>query len=428
MVTALGGCSDDGSPADAARSGAGNRTGGASAAELSPDLARAFTGVLDRRAAAVLTGDRTAFTEGLGRGDRAFAAEQATYFDNLAQLPVGRLSYELDRASFVRTGDDYWAVVEVALALEGYDAVPVVTRDRYRFSQVGDDPERYVLSSVTDADWERRNDVWSQPWDGGPITVRTGDGVLGIFDRRSVASAEPLMESVEHGIDAVSALVPYDWSHSVVVYALSDSDFLTTVDDPPGGDPESLDGLTFPVRAEPDGDRVASTRFALHPRMLDEPGPDRDRLVRHELTHVAIGEHDDHAPVWLSEGLAEYVSVRPMAPEDRRVADAAIAAARAGQVTDLPDDDTFNDDDSAVHYGVAWWACEYLATTLGRGTLWALLDDLEAAGAEADDADAEQAEADARLESLTGMNTRTIARKAAKLLLATFDPGAPSTP
>ncbi len=164
--------------------------------------------------------------------------------------------------------------------------------------------------------------------------------------------------------------------------------------------------------------RSPSTRFVLNPRMLDRARLERDRLVRHELAHVAIGEHDDHAPVWLSEGLAEYVSVRPLAPEDRRISDAAIAAAKGGLVTELPDDATFNDGESAVHYGVAWWACEYLATAFGQDEP---VDDPRRARRRGGRGRLRTSTPGSK--GMTGLNSRTLARKAAKLMIATFDPG-----
>jgi hypothetical protein len=134
--------------------------------------------------------------------------------------------------------------------------------------------------------------------------------------------------------------------------------------------------------------------------------------VRHELTHAAIGAHDDHAPVWLGEGLAEYVSVQAEPVADRVVPDEALAAARTG-LSELPDDRTFNDADATAHYGLAWWACEYVAATSGQAALWTLLDQLDTG---------------ARLESVLGISPRMLARRASRLLLATFEPPAPVVP
>ena len=418
VVVGLGGCSDDPDPRTDPDPSASPDSADPSAVEIPPDLGRSFDRLLNRRAAALLSGDRVTFAQGLVRSDEAFRAGQAAYFDNLRHLPMSELRFDLDPRSLVRSGDDYWGVVEVTLQLAGFDREPVVTVDRYRFSPLGDDARRFGLSSVTDADWEERNDVFSQPWDMGPIQVRSGVGVLGIFDAESVRVSDALIDSVERGIGNVAALVPYEWSRSVVVYALSDTEFLSSIEDPPGGHPERLDGVAFSVETSPSSGEIAATRFVLHPRMLDRARVERDRLVRHELTHVAMGEHDDHAPVWLSEGLAEYVSVRPLAPQDRMIADAALAAAKGGEITELPDDENFNGPDSAVHYGVAWWACEYLALTYGPESLWTILDGLDAT-----DAAGEPGAVDARLEGMTGINSRTLARKSAKLMIATFDPG-----
>jgi hypothetical protein len=425
LVAGLGGCSEDEAPPSEPDPSPTQDSGRASAVEIPPDLGRSFTRLLNQRAAALRSGDRASFARGLTTTEEAFRTEQAAYFDNLRQLPIADLSFRLDPSSLVRSGDDYWGVVKVALQLEGYDEQPVVALDRYRFSPLGETGRRFGLSSVTDAAWEERNEVSSQPWDHGPIEVRSGVGVLGIFDAGSVRASGPLVRSVERGISDVAGSVPYEWSRSVVVYALSDTEFLSSIENPPGGHPERLDGVAFPVEASPTGSEVASTRFVLHPRMLERPRPERDRLVRHELTHVAIGEHDDHAPIWLSEGLAEYVSVRPLAPEDRMISDAAIAAAKGGLVTDLPEDATFNSGDSAVHYGVAWWACEYLAVTFGQASLWTILDELEASATDDDpDGDPDDVpDSEVRLEGMTGINSRTLARKAAKLMIATFEPG-----
>ena len=309
----------------------------------------------------------------------------------------------------VRAGDEYWVVVEVTMQLDGFDPAPVITRDRFRFAATDDD--RYVVSSVTDRRWERTHDIQSQPWDMVPIEARTRPGVLGIFDEQSVSAADPIMDSVEQGIDEVSASVPYGWSRSVVVYALSDVAFLASLDDLPGGDPEHVDGVAFPVMSGDDDSKVVATRFALHPSMLRQPGTERDRLVRHELTHVAVGERDDHAPSWLSEGIAEWVSVQPLAPELRRLPEEALSAAEAG-VRRLPADGTFNDADSAEHYGISWWACEYLVAGFGVDSLWRIL-------AELDDA---EADADEVLESLIGLTGTKVARRGAKMMINEYDP------
>jgi hypothetical protein len=389
--------------------------------EAPPDALQGIESALDRRADAVRRGDRRAFLTGLATGNRVLHDQQRTYFDNLVQLPLSTFDYTVDPTGMVRDGEDYWVVVDLAMQLHGFDDQPVVTRDRFRFTPEGQ-LGRFRLASVTDLPWEVENEVQRQPWDDDEIVVSRGTGVLGIFDEGSVRASGSLMASVQRGIVDVAGVVPSSWSQSVVVYALSDTAFLATLPGLPGGDPTGVDGVAFPVVAAADDDGgtdLVATRFVLHPRMLDQAGRARDRLVRHELTHVAIGEGDDRAPVWLSEGLAEFVSVQPLPPEKRTISEAAIEAAREG-VTEMPADDAFNDAGTpgraSANYGIAWFACEYLAASYGEASLWRLLSLLNEPNLDAD----------SLLRSLLGINLRTLARKAGKLILTTYDTPLPA--
>jgi hypothetical protein len=388
---------------------------GPSASPSAPaDVQAGLRAALDQRAAAVLAHDGRGFLGGLAAGDRALRREQRTYFDNLVQLPLGVFDYTLDPSAIVRDGDDYQAVVELRTELTGFDDRPVVSRDRFRFTSAGSG--QYAVAAARDPAWEAEHDARPQPWDTGAVVVRQLPGVLGIFDARSVVHADRLLADVQQGITDVAGVIPLDWTRAVVVYALSDPSYLASIPDLPGGDPGTLDGVAFPVPAQQGKPALASTRFVLHPRLLSHAGLGRQRLIRHELTHVALGRRDDHAPVWLSEGLAEYVSVRPLPPEQRGISQSAIDAARTG-FTDLPTDAAFNDSDSRVHYGEAWWACEYVAASYGEATLWSLLDQL-------DDPDLDAAGQSAVLRTWIGLTSRQLARRAGRMLLLTFEPAA----
>ncbi|WP_170285981.1 basic secretory protein-like protein [Nocardioides rubriscoriae] len=375
--------------------------------DLSGDLQR----VLDTRAAAVLAGDRAAFLRGLTRSP-GLRVTEGGYFDNLAQLPVSVFSYRLVPSSLVRTGDAYSAVVEVTLQLTPYDVTPVRTIDRFRFVPAG--ATSYRISSTTDTRWEAAHLGVQQPWDTEPVRVREGLGVLGVFDTADRREAAGIVASVERGVTDVAARVPYsEWGSRAVVYVLSDPRFLAGFDDLPGGDPEALDGVAFTVPGRDDG-TIASTRFALSPDLLPAVSarrvdPEVDRLVRHELVHVALAEHDDAAPVWLREGLAEWVSVQALPPDRRDVPDRALAA--AADIDEMPSDASFNDDDAAVHYALAWWVCEWLAQTYGPDAPWTVLDTF-----------ATRAGDDPRdvVRDLLGLSVDQLARRGAALMASTY--------
>jgi hypothetical protein len=403
----LAGCSSDEAPAPADQPRQERKAEKKKEPRRQVDVAPALARTLRERAAAVRSADQTAFLAGVARGDPAFVADQTTYLANLDQLPLARFGYSLEPTSVARSGRGYWATVEVTMQLDGYDARPVVTPDRYHFTPQG--KGRYAVASVTDQAWESGNELDPQPWDLGSITVRTGTGVLGVFDAGSEASADAVVAEVEQGVSAVAAEIPYEWDDGVVLYALDDPTFLSGLDSVPGSDPLSLDAVSFEVMARPNARQVASTRFVLNPDVVAGAGAGRGRLIRHELTHVALGSRADRVPTWLSEGLAEYVSVRPMAPEDRAISGAALAAAEAG-LSALPTDRDFGGPASEAGYGIAWWACEYLASAYTESILWSLLDAMP------------EGRPDDVLQDLLALDEAELARRAGDLMLDTYRP------
>ncbi|MEQ6900750.1 hypothetical protein [Nocardioides sp. YIM 152588] len=353
-------------------------------AEVEADL----SATLRQRARAITDQDRRGFTRTLGRG--AIRDEQSTYFDNLGQLPVEVLRYRVVPGSVRPDPKDdrsWWAVVATRLQLDGYDAAPITTRDRWRFT-LGEHGRRYLLSSTTDAGWEREHAAGVQPWDTGPIVVEERLDALGIFDADTARAADDVLESVADGRFEVGILLPDGRNADesardlgTVVYVLSDAASVEGLASQTVGDPERADGLTIaiPTDAGDAGSPVAGYRIALSPRVLGQEDVVRDRLVRHELTHALLGAEGRGAPLWITEGVAEYVSVHPQEPAQRRLPASALAVGADADA--LPTAAEFSGPDAAGWYAVAWWVCEYVASTGGESTLWALLDQL-AAGAD----------------------------------------------
>ncbi|PWN03677.1 hypothetical protein DJ010_06205 [Nocardioides silvaticus] len=347
---------------------------------------------LRQRARALVGRDRLRFDRTYARRDADFAAEQGRYYGNLEQLPIETLRFEVSHGSLEPDGDSdaYWAVVTVRLQLEGYDVAPVITRDRWRFAPARDG-RRYLVTATTDPEWGRAGPQ-PQPWDLGEIEVRDGPGVLAVLDAGTVVHADEVIDSVSESRFAVRSVLPVDIDDpgGVVVYVLSDGAFLDSLDGLPVTDPDRLDGATVPVPrdAETGGGKVASYRIVLNPDVLDGDEEGLDRLVRHELTHVAVGDRGRGVPLWLSEGLAEYVSVRPISPSARRLQTDALSLAASG-VDRLPADEDFAGEDAEGWYAVSWWVCEYVAANYGEDALWALLDGL-AGGADQESVVSEQ--------------------------------------
>ena len=377
----------------------------------SSDVTAEVRGLLERRARAVRSGALAAFLGDVDDSRPAFRARQKRYFRNLQELPLARYGWRVADGAVTETADGLRAEVTQRMKLRGYDAVPVTTPQALTFTR--DDEGRLLLSGDRDRAFAERYAIDPAPWDLERIHVREGDGVLGIFDAGSLDAADATVAAVERGIAAVDAEVPLDWPGTVVVYALGDRTLIDSIDNLPGGDPDRLDGVAFPVRASPRNRALASTRFLLHPRMVDRDGELRDRLIRHELTHVALGLRDDRVPTWLSEGLAEHVSVQPVPSYRRMIARAALDRARDG-VDRLPRNRTFNGPESGAHYGIAWYACEYIAATYGEDALWRLFDAMRAGDG------TREKKQDAVLRKVLGIDGHQLAQAAAGKITATF--------
>lgn len=369
------------------------------------------TRLLQRRARAVRAGDLPAFLADVDPTRPRLRAQQERYFLNLRELPLQVFGYSLDDGLTTLDDGRVQAVVELRLRLREYDAAPVRSRALFTFRK-GEDGT-WLLVGDRDARFERANDIEPQPWDLMRIEVVTGDGVLGVFDSKSVHAAYRIIAAIEDGIDQVAEEVPLPWSERVVVYALSDTTVLASLDNLPGGDPNRLDGVAFPVRVAEDSPRLAGTRFMLHPRMIFRDDPIRSRLMRHELTHVAIGRRDDRVPTWLAEGIAEYVSVQPIPVFERKISREALELAQA-EPTSLPRDDDFNGVRSGANYGLSWFACEYVAATFGVETLWRLLDAMRAGDG------TPEAEQDVVLVDVLGIDSAELARVSAEKIVTTF--------
>ncbi|WP_141013500.1 hypothetical protein [Nocardioides sambongensis] len=344
------------------------------------DAAEEIGGLLRKRTRAVRDDDLDLYLRTVGRG--RIRAEQRMVFANLDQLPVQTVGYRLVEDSVAADGDrSYWVTVETTLRLDGYDVAPVRTRDRWRFT-LGEHGRRLALSSTTDVAWESEHGVGQQPWDVEPIRVEEGFDVLGIFDASTVGGADDLLAAVGDGRFDVAAEL--DDGESVadrpgtVVYVLRDRSATDGLTGQPVGAPQRADGLTIAIPADSTdpGAGIAGYRMSLDPQVLDEDDVVLDRLIRHELTHAILGDRGRGGPLWITEGVAEWVSVQRLAPAERRLpADALSVGASASA---LPTAEDFAGPDAAAWYAVSWWVCEYIATTYGEAALWALLDRLVA--------------------------------------------------
>lgn len=358
--------------------GAGSPAGAASDAPpsgQSPARLRAMAqAVLDRRAEALREGDYAAFAADLDRSDPAFLRRQRRFFDNLQQLPLQRFSYRVraDRwnpfyADKQWRSSAYIPYVRQRMQLRGFDRYPVDTVFGITFAW---HDGRWRIVSDTDVQDRTEDGAQEAPWDLTAIHAIRTRHVLGIFDQGSDAHAAVVMRAARNSIAIVSDRLPVRWDKRVVVYALSDGTALHRLGGIPGGDPDELSAVSFGVPSRPGPRaRLAATRVLVHPDYVSSIRPRRDHLLTHEMTHVATSAKMAGGPVWVNEGLAEWVAtghVSPYSwPYNRRL---IVRAARG--VHEMPSTYTFNTVDQDWNYSLALMACDYIAEQHGSGVLW----------------------------------------------------------
>jgi hypothetical protein len=374
--------------------------------------------VLDQRAAAIRGDDLELFLKTVDSTDEKLVRRQRRYFANMAELPLEKLEYAVLKSDWppgLRSPSWGKAVsipqVRVSIQLQGFDSVPVQRVTGFAFAVRSG--RAVIVSELTGAgnQYPGSNPA---PWDLVRIHVRADLDTLQIYDDQTWARARSVGAALRAGIADVRDAVPAGWDGRAVVYVFSRPVVLNSFEGVPGGNIKHLGAMTFPMYAVPGQPTVAGIRFTLLPSSLRAGSTFLGRIIRHELTHVALGDRDDGEPVWFAEGVAEYVGAREIPQDERRIATVALVKARAG-VDELPPSRGFNGDDQAWHYALSWMACDYIATTQGEYRLWELMDALHARGKGTSDE-----RQDAVLQRVIGLDSTQLARRAATRILRIY--------
>ena len=374
--------------------------------------------LLDRRATALRAGDLPGFLSTIDSDDKALVRRQRRYFANLRQLPLAELSYDVLKSDWpAGLRSPQWDAqvsvpqVRVSMQLRGFDAVPV---QRVTGFALGRRHGSVVVVSELTGAGKPFPGSSPAPWDLVRIHVRSDAETLQLYDATTWGRAASVSAELHSGIASIRDALPFDWDGHAVVYVFGRKVVLDSFEGVPGGNIAHLGAMTFPMYAVPGQPMVAGTRFTLLPSSLDAGPEFLGRIVRHELTHVALGERDDGTPVWFAEGIAEYMGAREIPQDARRIATVALVRARE-RVRALPASRGFNGDDQAWHYALSWMACDYIAATQGEPLLWQLMDALHDGGSGTDDA-----HQDAVLERVVGLDGAQLARRAAARIVRIY--------
>ncbi|MDX6354906.1 MAG: hypothetical protein QOF98_1809 [Streptomyces sp.] len=356
-------------------SGGGSSPAPTASASASATVDAAVSQLLDQHATAVLRHDRAAFLAGIDPAAQAFRTRQTAVFANLAQVPLAAWSYTLvrtDAFALAPAADGTRRVaaeVRLGYRLTGYDTEPVESTAYLTLSQR--DGHWYLAGDDDGAASGRRSAV--QLWDQGPVRVVRGAHslVLGLGD---TATLRGYADNADAAVPAVTHAWGSDWPGKVVVEV-----------------PATLDQMAALIGATADGYRdiaavttgelganaaAPADRVIVNPEAFAELSAfGRQAVLTHETTHVATRLITTaHTPLWLSEGVADWVAYREAGRTAPELAPELATDVRAGRVpTVLPGDDAFRSTAAALPqaYEEGWLACRLIADQWSPDTLTA---------------------------------------------------------
>ncbi|EGX60399.1 hypothetical protein SZN_07899 [Streptomyces zinciresistens K42] len=323
-----------------------------------PDGTRAqVQGLLDRRAAAILDGDETAYLR-TGALDR---------FRNLRAVPLADWSYRVTAVR--RTGDRAVAQAELRYRVEGYDRAPVRVGRSLDLARDGRDG--WYVASERPAKGSAQ-----QLWDQGEVGAVRGTDSLVLGVGQPPARLRAFARLADSAVPAVSGAWGTDWPRHLVLLVPGS---LTGMAGLLGAPESSYRGIAAVTTGETDAPANApADRIIVNPEAYGVLGSVGKQVVlSHEATHVATRAATTPAtPLWLSEGYADWAGYRgsgrtpaEAAPElGRELADGRVPQA-------LPTDADFGFGGDANRlaraYESGWMACRMIAERWGEARLTA---------------------------------------------------------
>lgn len=247
------------------------------------------------------------------------------------------------------------AVIEYRLAVDDV-LVGRTARATFRLT-----PHGPVLVSVTGSGQDL--------WDHEPVDAARAGQVL-VLGRRGDSRLPGLASVVEQARSEVDDFWTAPWPRSVVAVLPSTPRLLDPLVETRHGSEQVAVTLWRPAT------NGTVIRVLFNPDVYDEmPTVSREIVARHEITHVAqdaLPRRD--VPIWLVEGLAEYVGYRGTGYPDAWVAADLLDEVRvSGPPTSWPTDAEFalggTDDSRAVAYQEGWTFCRMVADRYGEDRL-----------------------------------------------------------
>ena len=343
--------------------------GAGSRAEPEQDRAGATSELLFRVQRALRRGDAAALSDLADPDVPGAARELSALSRNVRHLRIDHLRLQyLDESDHALTPEERQRF--------GPEAWKSEVQLSWRFAGVDRSISSLDVPVVTD--WEGRSAVFDTSrairgyrvplWFTEPLAVRrTPDTLVLAGDPRT---ARELQQEARVAVVTVRHTLP-DWHAPLVVEAPSSDEEFRAASGMSRTDSRAIAAVTTTT----DGSALhrAPVHIFLNPRVFDPLGPaGRQIVLSHEATHVALGAATTDLPLWLSEGIADYVALaRNTLPDTVLAAQIRALVQKDGPPKALPGSAEFDgaNKDIGAWYEAAWLAVRLLARTYGTDEL-----------------------------------------------------------
>ena len=280
---------------------------------LDEQTTRQLSDLLDGLAQALANADDDAMEALLHDPEGAVGERWRTRAANLADVPFDDLGLRLDPRPGNMTTD------RVRARFPDVDEVAVVgvLEEHVLAGHDVDGParHRHTLTFVrTDDDWRLADDrdgrILGRPepgflWDLAPVTTTAQGPVLALHPEEA-SGVDRLVAETAAAMEVLPQRWPADWSQRTVLSVPSDREQLAHV---VGASLDLDDFLAFAsatAYSTPGVHEITGTRLVVNPDRFPDSPDARERVLLHELVHVATRPVASHRiPLWLEEGVAQ---------------------------------------------------------------------------------------------------------------------------
>jgi hypothetical protein len=332
----------------------------------------AVRALLDRRGPALLRHDRAGWLAGVDPAATALRTRQVALLTNISAVPLGVWRYTIepgDEAGRPERGGGWTVRVTLHYTLRGVDTLPTERPVVLTFA----DRSGHWLIAADDRIAPDGDTTWRGPWEYGRLLVRQGVSSLVLAHPANAGRLADFVSVVDAVVPRVRQVVGGRLPGRIAVLIPDDQKEMSALVG------ENLVLSTIAAVAVADSvdtqrDRALGQRVVVNPVNIDRLGALGRRVVlEHEVTHIATRGFTGAAmPIWLVEGLADWVGYSDSGLPASQVADQLRAALRAGGWPGkLPVQADFRGDSPrlALAYEEAWSACRLIANRAGAAAL-----------------------------------------------------------